>query len=48
MERTPEIFANLLRVHSRLEARIKSMHAGWEAAASSTLEDENLLAKQIE
>ncbi len=23
------------------------MRAGWEAAASSTLEDENLLAKQI-
>ncbi len=24
------------------------MRAGWEAATSSTLEDENLLAKQIE
>ncbi len=40
--------ANLLLIHSRLEARIKSMRAGWQAAASSTLEDENLLAKQIE
>ncbi|EJF82742.1 hypothetical protein MCU_01337 [Bartonella elizabethae Re6043vi] len=44
----PEIFRQFVAHSLRLEARIKYMRAGWEAAASSTLEDENPVGKQIE
>ncbi|WP_175868539.1 DUF1465 family protein [Bartonella gabonensis] len=44
----PEIFRQFVAHSLRLEARIKYMRAGWEAAASSDLSDENPVGKQIE
>ncbi|WP_273718766.1 MULTISPECIES: DUF1465 family protein [Bartonella] len=44
----PEIFRQFVAHSLRLEARIKYMRAGWETAASCTLEDENPVGKQIE